>query len=119
MSLLSSVILMWVLDRVKRIKVPDNRLFAAVMGGISGFATMVGNLAGPFSELYFLAIRMPKEMFIGTAAWLFFITNIIKLPFHIWSWKRIHPHSLNIDLVLLPALLLGLWAGIALVNVVL
>lgn len=116
--ILSSVILMWLLDRVKKIQVPDNRLFAAIMGGISGFATMVGNLAGPFSELYFLAIRMPKEMFIGTAAWLFFITNIIKLPFHIWSWKTIHPQSLYIDLILLPALLLGLWAGIALVKVV-
>ena len=105
-------------DRIKRLSVPANRLCAAVMGGSSGFATMVGNLAGPFSELYFLAIRMPKEMFIGTAAWLFFITNIIKLPFHIWSWKTIHPQSLYIDLVLLPALLLGLWAGIALVKVV-
>jgi uncharacterized membrane protein YfcA len=114
----SSVILMWVLDRVKTYQVPDNRLFAGIMGSISGFATMVGNLAGPFSELYFLAIRMPKEMFIGTAAWLFFITNLFKLPFHIWSWETINARSLSIDLVLLPALLLGLWAGIALVKVV-
>lgn len=116
--ILSSVILMWFLDRAKNFRVPDNRLFAAIMGGISGFATMVGNLAGPFSELYFLAIRMPKEMFIGTAAWLFFITNLIKLPFHIWTWKTVNLHSVTIDLVLLPALLLGLWAGIELVKVV-
>jgi uncharacterized protein len=114
----SSVVLMWFLDQVKTYQVPDNRLFAGIMGGISGFATMVGNLAGPFSELYFLAIRMPKEMFIGTAAWLFFITNLFKLPFHIWSWETIHLRSLTIDLVLLPALLLGLWAGIAMVKVV-
>jgi uncharacterized membrane protein YfcA len=114
--ILSSVLLMWFLDRAKKFKVPDNRLFAAIMGGISGFATMVGNLAGPFSELYFLAIRMPKEMFIGTAAWLFFITNLFKLPFHIWSWKTINLHSITIDLVLLPTLLFGLWVGIALVK---
>ncbi len=116
--ILVSVILMWFLDRAKNFRVPDNSLFAAIMGGISGFATMVGNLAGPFSELYFLAIRMPKEMFIGTAAWLFFITNLIKLPFHIWTWKTVNLHSVTIDLVLLPALLLGLWAGIELVKVV-
>jgi len=116
--ILSCVVLMGLLDRIKSVNVPDNRFFAGVMGSISGFATMVGNLAGPFSELYFLAIRMPKEMFIGTAAWLFFITNIIKLPFHIWSWKTIHVQSLYIDLVLLPALLLGLWAGITLIKVV-
>ena len=116
--ILISVLLMWILERVKSYQVPDNRFFAAVMGGISGFATMVGNLAGPFSELYFLAIRMSKEMFIGTAAWLFFITNLIKLPFHIWTWGTVNAHSVWIDLVLLPPLLLGLWAGIALVKVI-
>ena len=113
-----SVILMWFLERAKNYQVPDNRLFAGIMGGMSGFATMVGNLAGPFSELYFLAIRAPKEMFIGTTAWIFFITNLIKLPFHIWSWETINVHSVRIDLVLLPALFLGLWAGIALVKVI-
>lgn len=116
--ILISVGLMWVLERMKTIRVPDNKLFAATMGTTSGFATMVGNLAGPFSELYFLAIRLPKEVFIGTAAWLFFITNIFKLPFHIWSWKTIHVQSLMIDLILLPAILLGLWAGVGLVKVI-
>jgi uncharacterized membrane protein YfcA len=79
---------------------------------------MVGNLAGPFSELYFLAIRVPKEIFIGTSAWLFFMTNFIKLPFHIWTWKTIHMQSLLIDVVLLPSLLLGLWVGIWLVKAI-
>ncbi len=116
--ILVSVVLMWFLERAKKYTIPDNRFFAAVMGSISGFATMVGNLAGPFSELYFLAIRMPKVMFIGTAAWLFFITNLIKLPFHIWSWKTIHLHSLSIDLVLLLPLLIGLWSGVKLVKVI-
>ncbi len=111
-----SVCLMWLLDRYKEYKIPDNRILAAGMGSASGFATMVGNLAGPFSELYFLIIRMPKEAFIGTAAWLFFLTNIIKLPFHIWSWETINRSSLLLDLVLLPALLAGLWVGIRLVK---
>lgn len=116
--ILLSVVLMWFLERAKNYQVPDNRLLAGIMGTSSGFATMVGNLAGPFSELYFLAIRMPKEMFIGTSAWLFFVTNVIKLPFHIWSWKTVNMQSIHINLVLLPALLLGLWAGIALVKVI-
>ena len=110
------VCLMWLLDRYKEIRIPDNRILAAGMGSASGFATMVGNLAGPFSELYFLTIRMPKEAFIGTAAWLFFLTNLIKLPFHIWSWGTVNMNSLYIDLVLLPALLAGLWIGIRLVK---
>lgn len=116
--ILASVVLMWFLERTKKYKIPDNRFFAGIMGGVSGFATMVGNLAGPFAELYFLAIRMPKEMFIGTAAWLFFMTNIFKLPFHIWSWKTINVHSLQIDLVLFLPLVFGLWAGVRLVKVI-
>ncbi len=116
--ILASVVLMWISERSKSYRVPDNKLFASVMGGVSGFATMVGNLAGPFSELYFLAIRMPKEMFIGTAAWLFFITNLFKLPFHIWSWKTVNMTSLAIDAILLVPLLLGLWGGIELVKVI-
>ena len=115
--ILISVVLMWFLEKAKKIQIPDNRLFAGVMGTISGFSTMVGNLAGPFSELYFLAIRVPKEVFIGTAAWLFFITNLFKLPFHIFSWKTIHTDSLYIDLLLLAPLLAGLWAGVVLVKV--
>ncbi len=35
--ILVSVVLMWFLDRVKRIQIPDNRLFAAIMGLVSGF----------------------------------------------------------------------------------
>jgi uncharacterized membrane protein YfcA len=105
-------------ERKKRISFPDNGWFAAIMGSLAGFTTMVGNLAGPFSDLYFLAIRLPKEIFIGTAAWLFFMTNIVKFPFHIWIWKTINVHSLSIDLILLPALLLGLWSGIRMVKVI-
>jgi uncharacterized membrane protein YfcA len=112
----SSVCLMWLVDRYKEYRIPDNRILAAGMGSASGFATMVGNLAGPFSELYFLTIRMPKEAFIGTAAWLFFLTNIIKLPFHIWSWGTVNTSSLRLDLLLLPALLGGLLVGIWLVK---
>ncbi len=105
-------------ERKRAIKVPDNLFFASIMGTLAGFTTMVGNLAGPFSDLYFLAIRLPKEIFIGTAAWLFFMTNIVKLPFHIWIWKTINMQSIYIDLILLPSLLLGLLSGIWLVRVI-
>ncbi len=113
-----SVLLMWVADRRKTYQIPDNKIFASIMGSLAGFATMVGNLAGPFSEVYFLALRTPKEVFIGTSAWLFFLTNIFKLPFHIWTWKTINIESLKIDLILLPALLIGLVTGIVMVKVV-
>lgn len=116
--ILLSVGLMWFLERRRKLAFPDRLWFTAVMGSVSGFATMVGNLAGPFSELYFLARRVPKEMFIGTAAWIFLLTNLFKLPFHIWSWRTIHGASLAVDLVLLLPLAAGLWAGVRLVRVI-
>jgi uncharacterized membrane protein YfcA len=116
--ILVSAVFMGFTESNKSIQIPDNKIFAAIMGSLSGFSTMVGNLAGPFSELYFLAVRVPKEIFIGTAAWLFFMTNIFKLPFHIWVWKTIHMDSLFVDLILLTPLIVGLIAGIKLVKVI-
>ena len=100
----------------KNVTVPDNKFFGATMGLASGFTTMLGNLGGAFSNLYFLAMRMPKNNFIGTAAWVFLVINYFKLPFQIIFWKNITLLSLKTDLLLAPVLLLGFWAGIKIVS---
>jgi uncharacterized protein len=110
-----TVVIMLLLEFSKRISVPHNRGFVAVMGLTSGFTTMLGNLAGAFSNLYFLALRMTKNDFIGTAAWVFLVINLFKFPFQVFFWKNITPASLWIDLLLLPALVLGFFAGIRIV----
>jgi len=86
------------------------------MGTLAGFTTMVGNLAGAFSNIYFLAMRIPKNTFIGTAAWLFFIINSFKVPFHIWSWGTINESSILKSLELIPFVILGLIFGVILVK---
>jgi uncharacterized protein len=111
-----TVIIMVVLEIRKTSVLPNNKLFAAGLGLASGITTMLGNLAGAFSNIYFLAMRMPKNDFIGTAARVFLTINLFKLPFQIFSWKNINTASLQLDLVLLPALLLGFWAGLKIVN---
>jgi uncharacterized protein len=111
-----TVIIMVLLEIRKTPVLPNNKLFAAGLGLASGITTMLGNLAGAFSNIYFLAMRMPKNDFIGTAAWVFLTINLFKLPFQIFSWKNINTASLQLDLVLLPALLLGFWAGLKIVN---
>lgn len=110
------VVIMLVLEFSKRISVPHNKAFAAVMGITSGFTTMIGNLAGALSNLYFLALRMEKNDFIGTAAWLFLVINLFKVPFQVFSWKNITPATLWIDLLLLPALVLGFLGGLRIVS---
>lgn len=116
--ILASVLLMgwWDFRRTKR--VPKHPAFAGFMGLMAGITTMIGNLAGPFSNLYFLAMRIPKNEFIGTAAWLFLLTNWLKLPLHIFVWKTIDPEVLRTDLWLLPGVLLGLFTGVRLVKMI-
>ena len=114
--IISTVIIMLVLEFRKSVTVPANKLFVANMGLIAGFTTMLGNLAGAFSNIYFLAMRMPKNDFIGTAAWLFLVINLFKLPFQVFYWKNINLVTLQTDLLLLPALIGGFWAGLKIVS---
>lgn len=93
-----------------------NKLFVSGTGLVAGFTTMLGNLAGAFSNIYFLAMRMSKNDFIGTAAWVFLVINLFKLPFQVLYWKNITAASLQTDLLLLPALALGFWAGLKIVS---
>jgi hypothetical protein len=100
----------------KTTSVPTHPLFVSTTGIAAGFTTMLGNLAGAFANVYFLAMRMPKNDFIGTAAWVFLVINLFKLPFQVLYWKNIDAASLQTDLLLLPALALGFWAGINIVR---
>lgn len=113
-----TVVIVLVLEFRKSIEIPTNKLFVAGMGLAAGFTTMLGNLAGAFSNIYFLAMRLPKNDFIGTAAWIFLVINFFKLPFQIIYWKNINVSSLHTDLLLLPALIIGFFTGIKLVSII-
>ena len=110
-----TAIIMVIMELRKRDKIPTHKLFVAGTGLVSGFTTMLGNLAGAFSNIYFLAMRLPKNDFIGTAAWVFLVINLFKFPFQVWYWKNITTASLQTDLLLLPALVLGFLAGLKIV----
>ncbi|MGB5820195.1 MAG: sulfite exporter TauE/SafE family protein [Saonia sp.] len=116
--ILTSVILMYWWDRRQSKTVPTHWTFAGFMGIMAGITTMIGNLAGAFSNIFFLAMRLPKNEFIGTAAWLFLFINLFKLPFHIFVWKTISVETLMINLKLLPGILIGLFIGFRLVKII-
>jgi uncharacterized membrane protein YfcA len=110
--ILVTIIIVLIMEYRKSDQVPSHPAFAASTGLAAGFTTMIGNLAGAFSNLYFLAMRMEKNTFIGTAAWIFLFMNLFKMPFQIFYWKNINADTLKTDLFLVPALALGFWAGI-------
>ena len=113
MIIIFTVVIMIVMEFRKTTKVPTHPMFVASTGLVAGFTTMLGNLAGAFANIYFLAMRMSKNDFIGTAAWVFLVINLFKLPFQVFYWKNITATSLQTDLVLLPAP--GFWAGLKIV----
>jgi hypothetical protein len=96
----------------KEIKIPDSWYFAAIIGMLGGFTTMVGNAAGPVWTIYLLAVRLPKYEFIGTGAWFFLILNHFKIPFHIFSWETISRQTFAFDVAMLPAIIVGAILGI-------
>lgn len=112
------VILIWQDIKSQKDKIPHSRWFAATLGLAGGFATMMGNAAGPVMALYLLSMRLPKNIYIGTGAWFFFIVNVSKVPLHIWSWKTITLESFTLDLLMIPAIALGAFLGIILVRLI-
>ena len=115
--LLSVGMMIW-WDIKKQVRVPEHWGFAGIMGLLAGITTMIGNLAGAFSNIFFLSMRLPKNQFIGTAAWLFFITNLLKAPIHIFYWHTITLDTLSVNLRLIPFELLGLFLGVKLVKII-
>lgn len=114
--ILSIGLMIWLnKDRHKK-DVPHNKWFAASMGISGGFTSMVGNLAGSVMAVYFLAAKLPKNVFIGTTAWFFLIINWLKVPFHVFSWHTINLNTCLFALCSLPAIILGAFIGINIVH---
>jgi uncharacterized protein len=89
---------------------PPRPWLAPLTGITAGFTTMVANAAGPVMVLYLLSMRLPKILFVGTAAWYFLVINVFKVPFSA-SLGLINPSSLTAALYLAPFAVLGALAG--------
>jgi uncharacterized membrane protein YfcA len=89
---------------------PPRVWLAPLAGATAGFTTMVANAAGPVMVLYLLAMRLPKIVFVGTAAWYFLAINLFKVPFSA-SLGLINPTSLGVALYLAPFAVLGALIG--------
>jgi uncharacterized membrane protein YfcA len=95
---------------------PKSILFQPIIGLVAGITTMIGNLAGPFSNIFFMAQRIPKDIFIGTAAWVFLVINFFKFPFQIIFWNNINISTLSLNLLMIPSTMLGFFIGRKIVS---
>lgn len=114
--ILVTVAIMIFMENKKASDIPSHWAFSSGTGLLAGITSMIGNLAGSFADIYFLAMRLPKNEFIGTAAWLFFAINVFKLPFHIFVWKTVTVASLSLNLIFIPAIVIGFFFGVFVVN---
>lgn len=88
---------------------------SSLYGVAAGFATTIANAAGPVMSGYLLTRRLPKEQFVATGAWFFFVVNLAKLPIyaanHLFSRA-----SLTYDLAMILPVVLGAVSGLWLVR---
>lgn len=97
-------------------KLTRHVLFAPLTGIASGFATMIGNAAGPIFSLYLLAKGAKKNNYMGTFAWFFLIVNVTKLPLQIFAWKNITVQTMAVAGLMIPAITIGALLGVAVIK---
>lgn len=99
-------------------RLQPHSLGGRILAGVAaGYATTVSNAAGPVTNLYLASARIPKEEFMGTAAWFYLIFNLLKLPIFAMltalqpQAPMVTRSSLAMNALAVPAILIGCYAG--------
>jgi uncharacterized membrane protein YfcA len=110
-ALLVLLVAVTLVQRARRTPlIVTGRVVSLVFGLMAGFTTMVANAAGPVMSIYLLATGTGMMGFLGTGAWFFLVVNLFKLPFSV-GLGLVDLGSLRLDVMLLPALLVGAVVG--------
>jgi uncharacterized protein len=117
--LLMSAVQLWQRRRGPRPAPADSGartgIIALVMGAVAGFATMTANAAGPVTTIYLIMAGLSMLQLIGTGAWFYLMVNVTKLPVSV-GLGLVTPASLRLDLLMVPAMLVGAVLGVVLVR---
>ncbi len=89
---------------------PHSWVFAAAVGVVAGFITLIANAAGPLMAIYLVSMRLPKMEYVGTAAVFFMCLNLFKVPFMV-NLGLITLNSFEFNLLLAPAVVIGALLG--------
>jgi uncharacterized membrane protein YfcA len=117
--IIGSLVLMLIQERmVISQRIVGGWKMGSTFGLLGGFSTMIGNAAGPVIATYFLATKIPKNAFIGTAAWFYLIVNLVKVPMHVFIWGSITWDSFKLNLMAIPAIGLGILIGVNIVKLI-
>lgn len=114
---IASILLLMLAIQIRRKlgTAPSTAGKAPFYGVISGFASTVANAAAPVMNLYLLSQRLPKEQFVATGAWFFFVINLSKAPIYAW-YHLFSRTSLTFNLMMAPLAIAGAYTGSWLVH---
>ena len=101
--------------RVSPDKIPTGKVAAGCYGTLVGFTSHLANAAGPVAAIYFLAMKLPKQKYMGCNAWFFMILNWTKMPLFIRD-GRVTADALPLALSMIPCLLIGGALGILILS---
>lgn len=116
--IISLVILIFQEFKIASFRLPENRAVSAVVGGVSGLSSMIGNVSGPIFNVYILSKNLDKQAMVSSIAWFFVFLNLIKLPFHIFVWNTFSGTTILIGLLMLPVVYIGSRIGIKLIQMI-
>ncbi len=103
-------------QRQKLAQLHEHRVFIWGIGSAAGLTTMLANAAGPVMTVYLLAHRFAKSDYLGVFARFFLFINLVKVPFS-YDIGLINGPSLLTNLVLMPAVIIGIFLGWRIVKV--
>ena len=117
------ILLMCAIQLVSRINpekffaIACTRKFGFFCGTAGGVATVLANAAGPILQIYMVSRRMEKMELIGVGARFFLVINFLKLPLGA-GLNLITPGSLLTNLILAPAIAVGVFGGHKLIKII-
>ena len=87
--ILLTTVLLFYLERKPLKSVPTHWSFGSSLGMLAGFTTMIGNLAGAVTNIYFLSMRLPKTSSLEPLPMCFLSLTFSKFLFIFGFGKRL------------------------------
>jgi len=109
-------ILIYTERKGESLNVPKSKWFYVLAGIATGFASMIGNAAGPIFSVYLLTMNFKKNDFMGTTAWFFFLINLTKVPLQIFFWHNISLKMVVLSFGMLPIIAIGALLGMMVIK---
>lgn len=97
-----------ILNKIDGVVMPD--WAGRLLGTTAGFTSTIAHVGGPPFQIYVIPQMLPRDIFVGTNAWFFWVVNLVKLvPF--WFLGLLTFGNLLIMLVLSPFVFVGVYLG--------